>query len=168
MEIKLTGKKITWGIVVLVVLIAIGAGVWMAVSASKDPNGASPYSAVYLTSGDIYFGKLSWFPQPHLTDVWYLQRSTNASGQTQVSVAPLKSVFWGPMDEVSLNANQILFTTRLSNSSQLVSGFENPSSLEQQQGTASSTSENPPTQPTSGSATSTDNFSGPSTAPPTK
>jgi hypothetical protein len=165
MEIKLTGKKIFWGIVILVVLIAIIAGVWMAVSASKDPNGASPYSAVYLTSGDIYFGKLSWFPQPHLTDVWYLQRSTDASGQTQVSVAPLKSVFWGPMDEVTLNANQILFTTRLSNSSQLVSGFENPQLLQQQ--VSSSTTENVQESETPNSP-STGNFNGPSTAPPTK
>jgi flagellar basal body-associated protein FliL len=161
MEIKLTGKKIIWSIIVLVVLVAIGVGIWMAVSASKDPNGASPYSAVYLTSGDIYFGKLSWFPQPHLTDVWYLQRSTDASGKTQVSVAPLKSVFWGPMDEVTLNASQILFTTHLSNSSQLVSGFENPQSLQQQ--AASSTAENP-----SGIASSTSDFSGPSSTPPTK
>lgn len=162
MEIKLTGKKIFWGIVIIVVLVLIAAGVWMAVAASKNPNGESPYSAVYLTSGDIYFGKLSWFPQPHLTDVWYLQRTTDASGQAQVSVAPLKNVFWGPMDEVSLNASQILFTTRLSNSSQLVSGFENPSLL--QQGASSSTLQTSST----GSATSTGNFSGPSTAPPTK
>ncbi len=116
MEIKLSVKKVVFGIIILIILIAIGVGVWMTVSASQNPNGPSQYSAVYLTSGDIYFGKLSWFPQPHLTDVWYLQRSTDQSGQTQVAVAPLKSVFWGPIDEVALNSNQILFWTRLSNS----------------------------------------------------
>jgi hypothetical protein len=131
MEIKITGKKIAWGIIVIVVLIAIGAGVWMAIENANNPNGPSPYSAVYLTSGDIYFGKLSWFPQPHLTDVWYLQRTTGADGQTQVSVQPLKNVFWGPMNDITLNANQILFTARLNNMSQLVSGFENPPSSEQ-------------------------------------
>jgi hypothetical protein len=131
MEIRLTGKKIMWGVIVIVVLLAIGAGIWMAISTLKDPDGSSPYSAVYLTSGDIYFGKLSWFPQPHLTDVWYLEHTTGTDGQTHVSVAPLKNVFWGPVDEITLNAKQILFTTHLNKASQLVSGFENPQSLEQ-------------------------------------
>lgn len=156
MEIKLTGKKIFWGVVVLVVLIAIGAWVWMEMTAAKDTDGPSAYSAVYLTSGDIYYGKLSWFPQPHLTNVWYLQRSTDTSGKTQVAVVPLKSVFWGPVDEITLNTSQILFWTHLKNSSQLVSGFENPQSLQQSaSSTAETASGTPSTQSSSSSTTAT-------------
>lgn len=138
MEIRISGKKIVWGIVIVVVLVAAGVWGWTEMAQSNSPTGPSPYSAVYLSSGDVYFGKLSWFPEPHMTDVWYLNRTVNQSGQSQIAVAPLKSVFWGPVDEINLNPKQILFWTRLSNASQLVAGFENPSSLQQGQAPTSS------------------------------
>ncbi len=133
MEIKISGKKIFWGLVIIVIVLAVAAWVWIAVEAINSPEGPSPYSAVYLTSGDIYFGKLSWFPQPHMTDVWYLNRSVGTNGQSQVSVVPLKTAFWGPVNGITLNPQQILFWTNLSNSSQLVKDMENPSLLQQQQ-----------------------------------
>lgn len=133
MEVKITGRTFFWGLIIIVIVAAIAAWTWVTIVAMHSPDGPSPYSAVYLTSGDVYFGKLSWFPEPHMTDVWYLNRSMGANGQSQVSVAPLKGVFWGPVDEVTFNAQQILFWTSLSNSSQLVADMENPSFAEQQQ-----------------------------------
>ena len=155
MEIRLTGKKIAWGIVIIIVIAGAATWAWMDMIAGQNPNGPSPYSAVYLTSGDVYFGKLSWFPSPHMTDVWYLNRTTGPNGQTQISVAPFKGVFWGPMDEINLDPKQILFWTRLSNGSQLVKGLENPSSL--QSGAPSSTgsssaSSSIPSAPTAGTS----------------
>jgi hypothetical protein len=129
MEIRLTGKRVFWGIVVIIVIAGAATWIWMDVLAAQNPNGPSPYSAVYLTSGDVYFGKLSWFPSPHMTDVWYLNRTAGPNGQAQISVAPFKGAFWGPMDEINFNPKQILYWTRLSNASQLVKGLENPSSL---------------------------------------
>jgi len=35
----------------------------------------NPYYAVYLQTGDMYFGKLSRFPKLTLSDVWFLQRN---------------------------------------------------------------------------------------------
>lgn len=140
MEIKITGKKIFWGIVIILIIAAAAVWAWKEMASAQDPNGPSAYSAVYLTSGDVYFGKLSWFPTPHMTDVWYLNRSTTQSGQSQLAVAPLKNVFWGPVDEVNFNPAQILFWTSLSNGSQLVKGFENPSSLQNAPAPASSDS----------------------------
>ena len=126
MEIKLTGKKILWGIIVLVVLVAIGAGVWMAVSASKDPNGASPYSAVYLSTGDIYFGTLDWSPSPHMENAWFLQRGTDAKGNPTVGVYPFSQVAWGPSNAVYFNSNQIIFWTRLNSTSSIAQLIANP------------------------------------------
>jgi hypothetical protein len=98
-----------------------------------NPDALSPYSAVYLSTGDVYFGKLSWFPSPHMTDVWFIQRSQNQSGQVQTSLTPMKSLFWGPADEINFNSQDIVFSTRLKNSSQVVQAIENPSVLGQQQ-----------------------------------
>ena len=121
--------------VIVVIVLAVWAGIMIAGNfmGAKSTNTVSPYSAVYLTSGDMYFGKLSWFPSPHLTDVWYLQRTQGQNGQVQVSVQPFTSVFWGPSNEISLNSKNILFTTRLMTSSQVVQAIENPQAAAAQQ-----------------------------------
>ena len=155
-------SKKLFTIVVVVVLVVIGLGIWLGVwisgaiggGAASNPDAASPYSAVYLTTGDVYFGKLSWFPSPHMTDVWFLQHSTAADGQTQFGVAPFTSLFWTPVDAISFNEKQIVFTTRLKNGSQLVQAIENPQSV-QQQGGAGSQAGTPSGTTTQPAATST-------------
>jgi flagellar basal body-associated protein FliL len=127
-------KVIFFGIIIVAVIaLAVWAGILIAGTQSgANPAAPSPYSAVYLSTGDIYFGKLSWFPSPHMTNVWFIQRSTDQSGQAQVSFVPMKSVFYGPMDEINFNAQDIVFSTRLKNSSQIVAAMENPTSVGQQ------------------------------------
>jgi hypothetical protein len=123
-------KIIFFGVLIVVVIVlAVWMGILIAgMQSGSNPDSASPYSAVYLSTGDIYFGKLSWFPSPHMTDVWLITRSQDQSGQAQTSLIPFKSVLWGPMDEISFNSQDIVFSTRLKNGSQIVSAMENPSS----------------------------------------
>jgi len=141
-------------IVVVVVLVALG--VWLGTkllsTSQQSPSGPSDYSAVYMATGDIYYGKLYWLPSPHLKNVWFLQRGLNAQNQTQLSLAPLTSAFWGPVDEVYLNPQQIIFWTRLRNDSQVAKAFGNPLLFQQA------------AQPSVPAATST--FRGPSGPPP--
>ena len=125
--------------IVLVVVLVLAVGVWLGsrLLTAQNPEGESDYSAVYLTTGDIYFGKLDWFPLPHLKNVWFLQRSVDQQNQTQLGVSPLNSAFWGPVDEVYLNPKEIVFWTHLRNNSQLAQALANPSALTgqtQQQG----------------------------------
>ncbi len=124
-------------LLILVAIVAmIGIGVWLGSNiggSSASKVGASPYSAVYLANGDMYFGLLSWFPKPHLSNVWLIQRTVDKNNQQQVGVAQFTKAFWAPMDEISLNPSQIVWWTRLQNSSQLVQAMENPSLLQQQQ-----------------------------------
>ncbi len=149
-------KKLIAILLVAVVLLLLLV-VWVAarfLNNSSDPAGPSPYSAVYLSTGDIYYGKLSWFPIPKMTDVWYLQRGYDAqSEQQQLGLAPLSSVFWKPVDEITLNPKQIVFWTKLRNDSEVAQAIANPNLLRQggQQGQQSA-------------ATST--FQGPSGPPP--
>ena len=117
----------------LVVLILIGLGIWIGSNLSQpNPTGPSEYSAVYLSTGDIYYGIFSWFPLPHLTNVWSLQRSADQNNQPQLSIAPFKQAFWGPVDEIYLNPKQIIFWTRLRNDSQVLKVLKNPNSLQSQ------------------------------------
>jgi hypothetical protein len=142
-------KKIFIILFIVALLILIGLGVWIGVTMfgnhETNPTGPSEYSAVYMTSGDIYFGKLHSFPKPYLSDALYLVKSTNQSGQTQIGLAPFSSVFWAPAGKIYFNPDQVLFTAPLQNSSQIISAIKNPSiltqnSATQQQGNSSNQS----------------------------
>ncbi len=131
--------KKTVALIVVVVAALVAAaflfGSWVLTlsTAKQNVSKSSDYSAVYLTSGDIYFGKLSWFPWPRLKNVWYIQRTVAPNSQSQLGVAPFVNAFWGPMDEVYLNPKEIIFWTRLRSDSQLVGALSNPSIVEQLQ-----------------------------------
>jgi len=120
----------------------------------------SAYSAVYLSNGDMYFGVLSWFPAPHLSKVWLLQRQVDQNNQPQTNIAEFSKAFWAPTDDIYLNSKQIIWWSRLRNDSKLAAAMDNPSILMQQQQQATSTS-SPQAAPTS-------TFNGPSTQPPSK
>ena len=126
-------KRSTALLFIFSVLFLVGVGVWLGlrVSGTTRAQSVSPYSAVYLSTGDVYFGKLSWFPSPHLKDVWFLQRSVDANNQSQVNILPFTSAFWGPSDTVSLNPKQIIFWARLRSDSDVARLIANPSLLEQ-------------------------------------
>ena len=151
-------KKIIIGLVILVVIL-IGAGIWVGVYlASARSSAASPYSAVIMSSGDMYFGKLSWFPSPHMTNVVLLQRTVDDKNQTQLSLLPYPKVVWGPVDYISLNAKNIISWSSIRSDSQMVKAIEDPASFSNAPASASQA-------PSSGGASSS-TFKGPSTPPP--
>ena len=86
-------KSLAIIIIIVVIVLFVGLGVWIGMrffgggagSAAANDSSLSPYSAVYLSTGDIYFGTLVWSPSPHLEDAWFLQRSTNAEGNATVA-----------------------------------------------------------------------------------
>jgi hypothetical protein len=76
-------KAMMWVVIVLVVIVVVGAVLWL-MKAGKLPGGkvlgaTSSYQAVFLTNGQVYFGKLSetdsnWV---QLSDIYYLQVTQN-------------------------------------------------------------------------------------------
>jgi len=112
----------------LVVIILVALTAWITISLGKEnPNALSPYSAVYLSTGDIYFGKLSSFPKSKLENAWLVQRSVNAESEPELSVVPFSGAFWGPSDTIYLNAAEIVFSTRLRKDSPVALYLSNPS-----------------------------------------
>ena len=122
-------------IIVIIVVIAIffiGVGILVGKhvdnnSMAENSASLSPYSAVYLSTGDIYFGILDWSPSPHIENPWFLQRSTNAAGQATVGVYPFNQVAWGPSNSIYFNSQDIVFWTRLSSTSSVAQAMTNPS-----------------------------------------
>ncbi len=113
----------------LVIILAVAFGV---VLYWQNGGFEQPYYAVYLSTGDLYFGKLSHFPSLSLTDVWLLQRSSDANSQNQLGVARFDKAFWGPEDQLNLDSKNVVWTTKLKADSQLVQFFKNPQSAQGQ------------------------------------
>lgn len=128
-------KLIIWGAVAVVVLVAASVLYfgWSQSAANKDDFKGSEFTAVYLSTGDIYFGKMSWFPSPRMTNVWFLQRGVNGQNQPQYGIAPFKGVFWTPVDEINLNSKDIVFWTKIKDGSDFAKALANPSILQQAQ-----------------------------------
>jgi hypothetical protein len=112
-------KNVVFTIIFVVVLVGVGVllGSGFSRSGQSTDETASPYSAVYLATGDVYFGKLDWSPQPHLKGVWLLQRGVDGQNQPQLNIVPFKNALWGPVDEMYLNDKEIVFWTRVKNDS---------------------------------------------------
>jgi hypothetical protein len=78
---------------------------------------ADSYYAVYLKTGDLYFGHLSTFPSLVMTDVYYMQQN-----QTDKTVGLQKfadSVF-NPENKLTISRDNIVWTTKLKDDSQVI------------------------------------------------
>lgn len=101
-------------VVVIVLLIALaGVVVWQTWFSSAS------YYAVYLKTGDLYFGQLSRFPSFGLSHVYLLQVNAQDK-QNPVNVQKFSNVFWGPEDFIKINRDEVAWYTKLKSDSQLV------------------------------------------------
>lgn len=106
-------NKILVIIIVVLVLILGGIVAWQTWFAGPS------YYAVYLRTGDLYFGELTRFPSFGLKHVYMLQVNAQ-NGQNPVSIQKFTNVFWGPEDSVKLNRDEVVWYTKLKPESQLV------------------------------------------------
>ena len=84
--------------------------------------GSSSYTAVYLSTGDLYFGQLRWFPTLALRNVYLLQITQDP--QTPLSLQKFTNVIWGPENKIKINRDQVVWMSRLRSDSQFVQAIE--------------------------------------------
>ncbi len=131
-----TGRNnLPWVILaVVILLIILGVALFRdRLFPSKTPTNTeaameakpSGYQAVFLTNGQVYFGKLSDVSATYatLTDIYYLQvapqpnlqgsqnqqSATQQQQQQQLFLVKLGKELHGPVDEMKINRDQILF-----------------------------------------------------------
>jgi len=102
-------------------IVWIIAGALVAVAAvlhiASDMRGSSavdfttPYQAVLLTNGSVYFGHLQGYGQhnPVLTDVYYIVSQTNPDTKQVNNVLVKRGKELHEPDRMYLNPNQLLF-----------------------------------------------------------
>ena len=126
----------------IVIIVVVGAGyavirrgVMLPGHLQKDSgSNTSDYSAVFLTNGQVYFGKIYSGPsdQVDLRNIYYLQVSqqiqpnnssptpTPTDSSNNVVLVKLGNELHGPVDEMHINNSQVLFVESLKNDSKVV------------------------------------------------
>lgn len=107
-----TPRLIVWCVVCLLVGLVIGHMItYHLMEAHHHTEFSTPYQAVLLSNGAVYYGKLAAYHtrNPTLTDIFYIVSKTdpNTKQVTNVLVKRGKELH-GP-DRMYLNANQIVF-----------------------------------------------------------
>ena len=105
--------------VIILVLVLALAGLILRQKFLSSSFSSERYSAVYLTSGDLYFGKLSHFSKYTLSDVWLLQRNPQDE-KNPLSINSFERVFWEPEGKIKINPDNVLWVAKLKKDSQIV------------------------------------------------
>ncbi|MDD4333081.1 MAG: hypothetical protein PHT51_03120 [Patescibacteria group bacterium] len=135
-------KSIITIIIVIVVIAALGYGIYRIVKRgdSSDSAKIQGYQAVFLSNGQVYFGKVSGLEKDYaeLSEVYYLQRKTplqnqvpaegdataQAQAQSQLTLIKLGNEIHGPKDTMILNQKHILFVENLKDDSKIVEAIK--------------------------------------------
>jgi len=110
-------KFYTIGLILAIILLSVLVYISFIDKVDKEPT----YHAVFLRTGDMYFGKLSRFPKLTLSDVWYLQVTTQEDQQAGFNLAKFTNTVFGPQDKMEINKENVVWISKLSNDSQVVS-----------------------------------------------
>ena len=105
-------KNTIVGVVVLILVIALG--VFFYFKTSKD-NG---YSVVYLSTGEVYVGKLQVFSDLVLTDSYILQVVKDSTDPTKntFQLQSTNEVLWAPKELHIIKDNVVFYGPLLENS----------------------------------------------------
>jgi hypothetical protein len=135
-------RRMPWVILLVVVVVIIGLGVLFRgkMHSKKDAIniGSSEYQALFLTNGQVYFGKVSNLRRDYvaLTDIYYLQvtqPSLQGSGsqtqqqsqqQAQLQLVKLGNELHGPKDVMYINRQQVLFVEDLKDDGKVVQAIK--------------------------------------------
>lgn len=115
-----TNKILLWLAGALVVAVVSLAAIILLQKSEWRWWGGS-YYAVYLDTGDLYFGKLSRFPYLSISNVWYLQRDAQ---QQSLSISDFSKVVWLPENKIRINPDKVVWTVKLTKDSPLLSSVK--------------------------------------------
>ena len=128
--------KKKWLVVAVVVLVLLAGGCygWRTMG-SNDQKAVktAQFQAVFLTNGQVYFGKLTHVDNNYITlsNIFYLQvqqpvqpASTSKTDSSQVSLAKLGSELHGPEDNMFIARDQVLFWENLKNNGKVVQAID--------------------------------------------
>lgn len=113
-----------WIAITVATVLVVGGLLWFFVlrGGAVGQIDSSNYQAVFLTSGQVYFGKLQFVDDKYmkLTDVFYIQTSTSSadvqssdSKDSDMQLIKLGNEIHGPKDAMVISRDQVLFFENL-------------------------------------------------------
>lgn len=128
---KRSVKKIALIMAVAVVVLAAGLAAWKLTYKSKGLTGVDKnrYQALFLTNGQVYFGKLTKADGKtiKIDDIFYLQvqqavqpKAENETQQGETQLVKLGGELHGPEDTMFIDRGQILFWENLKDDGKVV------------------------------------------------
>lgn len=122
------------GIIALLLIAATGWFMWQGLPSTSTGIDSKEYQAVFLSNGQVYFGKLKAFNGGYmkLTNIFYLQtqnsdtkdssnpQNAGSNSQSNVQLIKLGSEIHGPEDEMFIAKDQMLFYENLKSDSKVV------------------------------------------------
>ena len=127
------GGKLIWIIILIVVIVLVVLWQTGKLGIGGGGSDTSSYQAVFLTNNQVYFGKLSNADSqyPTLKEVYYLQITQalqpleqDAPPVTNINLVKLGGEIHGPVDEMVINRDHILFFEDLKDDSQVVTAIK--------------------------------------------
>ena len=112
--------QVVWILAGLLVAVAAGFHIFHSIRGSSIQF-STPYQAVLLTNGSVYFGHLQNYGGAHpvLTDVYYVVTQTNPETKQANNVLVKRGKELHEPDRMYLNPNQILFVEPVGTSSKV-------------------------------------------------
>lgn len=109
---NMSKKNIIVGVIVVLVI----AGVAFLIN--KQNQGSGAYSVVYMTTGEVYIGQLSTFPDFQLENGYILQVSKDVAdvAKNTFKLQPLKDALWAPQSLHLIKDNIAFYGTLMSDS----------------------------------------------------
>lgn len=103
-------NQILLGIIIILGGALAGVMIW------RGQSGVPTYHAVYLDTGDLYFGELVTFPRFGLKNIYVLQVG---QGEAPISIQKFVDVVWGPKDYIAINRDKVVWSAPLDSTKQL-------------------------------------------------
>jgi hypothetical protein len=115
------GGKIFRFLAVVLLVAVVGLLAWPYVRAPRTPAFETPYQAVLLTGGQVYFGKLEGFgtAYPVLREVFYVQSQVNPETKAVTSILVQRGSEWHGPDRMYLNPGHIILVEPVGPNSQM-------------------------------------------------
>jgi len=130
------GSKVSWWLLLVILVVVVVMYVLPMLGVTSKPESRSlsksEWQAIFLDNGQVYFGKVEGeLANPVvLKDIYYLQvvqplqqvgeGQTPAPAQPQLSLVKLGNELHGPMDEMRINREHVLFVEDLKPDSKVV------------------------------------------------
>lgn len=124
LDLLTRGSRVATNALLFIVALLVAAVVWFIYSSSPASQSkyvdASKLQAVFLNTGQVYFGNVTSFNKDYLvlTNIYYLQSSNSSSSSSSssnqnVSLVKLGCELHKPYDEMVVNTTEITFWENL-------------------------------------------------------